>query len=234
MEEKKTNLAIAADVTTKKELLEIADLIGPEICILKTHIDIIADFDWDLIEQLQSLAKKHNFLLFEDRKFADIGSTVKYQFCGGLYNICKWADLITVHMLPGPDIIKVLQNAILPDHPVGLIVLAQMSSKETLACEGYTQQVVALSRTFPSIIGFICRKKVVEESKYIHFIPGIKINCYDDSMGQQYKMPDQAIIDGADIIIVGRGIVGAKDIKATAKQYRTMAWNAYQNKINAT
>lgn len=39
----------------------------------KTHIDIIEDFDQDLIHQLQQRSKEHDFLIFEDRKFADIG-----------------------------------------------------------------------------------------------------------------------------------------------------------------
>lgn len=32
------------------------------------------DFDADLIEQLEALSTMHDFLIFEDRKFADIGA----------------------------------------------------------------------------------------------------------------------------------------------------------------
>eukprot|EP00128_Syssomonas_multiformis_P008084 Colp12_sorted_trinity150504_noHs@22093 len=75
MERKKTNLSIAADVSTKSELIALADLLGPYICVLKTHIDIVVDFDDDLAAQLKALSEKHDFMIFEDRKFADIGMT---------------------------------------------------------------------------------------------------------------------------------------------------------------
>ncbi len=45
MEEKQTNLVVAADVNTKKELLALAEQLGPEICMLKTHADIVSDWD---------------------------------------------------------------------------------------------------------------------------------------------------------------------------------------------
>ena len=52
MEKKKTNLSIAADVTTKTELIKIAEELGPYICVLKTHVDIIEDYDNDLVIHL--------------------------------------------------------------------------------------------------------------------------------------------------------------------------------------
>ena len=45
MATKQTNLAVNADVTQKKELLAFAELVGEEICVLKTHVDLLEDFD---------------------------------------------------------------------------------------------------------------------------------------------------------------------------------------------
>jgi len=53
----------------------------------------------------------------------------------------------------------------------------------------------------------------------------------DDALKQQYTTPADVIGAGSDIIIVGRGIYGAEDPVASAKKYRKVAWDAYQNKL---
>jgi len=85
MARKKTNLCFSADVTDSKTLLELVDLVGPHICLLKTHIDILQGFSEWVVARLQALARKHHFLIFEDRKFADIGNTVRLQYSAGQY-----------------------------------------------------------------------------------------------------------------------------------------------------
>ena len=65
METKKTNLCVSADVTTAGSLLKLAEQVGPHICLLKLHADIIDDFSSAMMLKLRELAQTHNFLLFE-------------------------------------------------------------------------------------------------------------------------------------------------------------------------
>ncbi|KAL9007673.1 MAG: hypothetical protein Q9173_007112, partial [Seirophora scorigena] len=70
---KQSNLCVSADVHTTSALLRLADEVGDSICVLKTHVDIIDDFSDRTIKGLQEIAKRKYFLIFEDRKFGDIG-----------------------------------------------------------------------------------------------------------------------------------------------------------------
>ena len=72
---KRTNLCVSADVNTTTELLQLAEDVGDHICVLKTHADIIDDFSDRTIRGLNELARRKKFIIFEDRKFGDIGST---------------------------------------------------------------------------------------------------------------------------------------------------------------
>jgi uridine monophosphate synthetase len=71
---KRTNLCVSADVTNSNDLLRLAEEVGEHICILKTHADIISDFNDKTVRGLNELSKRKKFLVFEDRKFGDIGS----------------------------------------------------------------------------------------------------------------------------------------------------------------
>lgn len=73
MERKKTNLCVSVDVTSAAKVLDIVKQVGPFTCLIKTHVDIIEDYTVEFTQQLAKLAEEQEVMIFEDRKFADIG-----------------------------------------------------------------------------------------------------------------------------------------------------------------
>ncbi len=230
--DKKSRLVLSLDVSYQKDFFEILEQTAENIVMLKTHIDILNDFDEKFIPKLLSLAKKYNFMIFEDRKFADIGNTVQKQYREGIYKIKNWSDFVTVHAIPGEGILHGLFEE--TDNKAGFL-LAKMSSKANLMNDNYTRKVFEMGKKFPDwVSGYIVHANSVDELKRLRkkipmhqllLMPGVKLNKGNDNLGQQYTSIDEAIEGGADLIIVGRGIIKAKDKRKTAKEYASISYN---------
>ncbi|KAI9681083.1 MAG: orotidine 5'-phosphate decarboxylase [Caeruleum heppii] len=315
MTTKSSNLCLSADVSTTNQLLQLAEEVGDSICMLKTHIDIIDDFSPRTVETLTEIASRKKFLIFEDRKFGDIGSTVQKQYTAGPFRIVEWADLTNAHIFPGPAIITALKSAAknflnstnnrvvteisaaegtegeggpndsnkgvartgsivstttiethvepsppqtgafsslagelgqlddLGDAPLerGLLLLAEMSSESNLMTTEYTEKCISWARQHQDfVLGFIGQRSLnqKEGDNFITLTPGVSMHTpgedepNGDGLGQQYNTPRRVIYDqGSDIIIVGRGILGARNRATEAEKYRREAWKAYLDRI---
>ena len=222
--EKRSNLIASADFITTKELLDFADFVGPHIVALKTHIDILNDFDADeTILPLKDLATKHNFLLMEDRKFADIGNTQQLQFSYGTYKISNWADLVTSHVIGGSKSLDCFMN-------VGVVAILGMSSQGTLTDSHYREEALKVIENHPSIMGCVAQNEVSDQ--LLLFTPGVNLGTSGDDKGQQYNSPEHVIRNyGTDFIIVGRGIYKADEPEQEALRYKNEGWKAYQDSL---
>ncbi|CAF2103430.1 unnamed protein product [Rotaria magnacalcarata] len=232
MKEKRSNLCLSADLTNLDEIIELSKLVGSNICMLKIHSDILTDFSLDKIQQLKDISRKLNFLLLEDRKFADIGNTVKLQYTKGLFRIVEWADLVTVHVLPGECIVQGLEQAAQSiNEPRGCLLIAQMSSKGAFTDnDDYVKGVVECAKKYSDfVIGFISQSRLTTTDKFLHCTPGVHLNNTGDQLGQQYVTPRQAIDErGADILIVGRAILDSINRAKTAEEYQQQSYQAYE------
>jgi uridine monophosphate synthetase len=206
---------------TTEELLEFADKVGSNIVALKTHIDIITDFDYEkTIVPLLDLAKKHQFLLMEDRKFADIGNTQELQYSYGIYKTSSWADLVTSHVIGGYSSMDYFLNS-------GVVAILSMSSKGTLTDEHYRNEAEKIAVEHPNIIGGVSQISISEN--LLLFTPGINLATEGDGKGQQYRTPELAFKNlHTDFIIVGRGIYKAEDVEKASLEYKIEGWNAYE------
>ena len=224
---KESNLAVSLDVTDIQQSLQLIDQVGPYVCVVKTHVDILEDFDQRWVDALLTLKQKHGFIIFEDRKFADIGATVQRQYSGGLYKIAEWADIINAHILPGEGIIEALAEVGQPKGR-GLLLMAEMSSRGNLCGPDYAQRSLEMAEQFPDfVMGFIAQRALEDNSKYLVMTPGVNLTSTGDCLGQQYRTPEMVIDAGSDIVIVGRGIYAAEDPAATAAAYCEAAWEEY-------
>ncbi|XP_019639834.1 PREDICTED: uridine 5'-monophosphate synthase-like [Branchiostoma belcheri] len=232
MEKKKSNLAVSADLCTAEQVLQLADQVGPHICMLKTHADIMTDFSTEFVQSLTELADRHQFIIFEDRKFADIGSTVQHQYRDGLYHIADWAHLTNAHALPGSGVLEGLKQVGL-DKKRACLLIAEMSSKGNLATGDYTKATVKMAEEHKDfVVGFISQSQLTEDPTFIHMTPGVQLSGSGDGLGQQYVSPWDAVVTRrADVIIVGRGVYKDPDPASAAQRYQTAAFEAYQHRL---
>ena len=233
---KQSLVILAADLRTMAGLNKLIDDVGPHIAALKTHVDLVDDWTAESWELFCEKASAHDLLIFEDRKFADIGPISRGQMAGA-YDIRTWANVVTAHGISGPDIVDGLcagWNDV--GNEGGVLLLAQMSSRgNLLGLEGYTDSVVSAGIVNPGVFGFIGNGSRADELAELRtkvgyrkliWTPGVNLAVGDGEMGQRYGHPRDAILAGSDGIIVGSGIYKSEAPGDVAEAYAKLSWGA--------
>lgn len=226
---KKTNICLSADLTDISSLVKIVDQVGPHVCAVKLHSDIIQGLNNYTMSTITKLAERHNFMIIDDRKFCDIGNTVELQSGP----ITEYADFITVHSIPGPGILDGLRSNCTKNE-CGILLIAQMSTDKNLIESVYTRRTIEMALSNLDIVsGFICQERLVEhETPLLHFTPGCQLEAASDQLGQKYNTPESLLQGekGVDILIVGRGIYAAENPLETVQEYQRRGWEQIKGK----
>tara|TARA_B100001094_G_scaffold269322_1_gene273469 strand:+ start:484 stop:1587 length:1104 start_codon:yes stop_codon:yes gene_type:complete len=196
-EKKKSKICFAADINDPERLFEILDKIGKYIVIVKIHYDTFDLKDQEnIMNQLIEKSIEQDFLIMEDRKFNDISSIVDQQ-----YKIfSNWVDLITVHSLVAPDVVKKLS---------GVLLVANMSNNTY----DFTDEAKILAeKNKDHVIGFITQH-IIDCGDLVCMTPGVSLKA---SENEDQKYRSSADID-TDFFIIGRTLYESDDIETMAK-----------------
>jgi len=103
------------------------------------------------------LAQKHNFMIFEDRKFIDIGHTVQQQYHGGALRISEFAHIVNASVLAGDGMIEALEQVITePSFPYkgdrAILILAEMTTAGSLATGDYTRSCIEIAGSTKTLL----------------------------------------------------------------------------------
>ncbi|GMS79904.1 hypothetical protein PENTCL1PPCAC_2079, partial [Pristionchus entomophagus] len=228
MHTKATNLCLAIDYDEGDKILELADKAGPFVCAVKVHADTIDTFNEAWTSKLVALANQHDFLIFEDRKFADTGNTLSMQV---KRNAASWADVVTVYGIAGEKSIQSAFAPIIADPSTrlkGILLIAQLSCEGNLCDTNYTNGTRRIAEKNEEIVcGFITQEKISDKGGLIHWTPGVSLDETTDGKGQQWRSVERAIMEQQnDIVIVGRAICNKATPASELRRYRDAAWEA--------
>ncbi len=157
-------------------------------------------------------------------------------------HLIPWARSLSASEASPRDRKQALQELGPPPHARALLVIAEMSSEGNLITPAYTSACLSAARANAEfVMGFISQHSLNSSpnDEFLNFTPGVSLTPEGvegrkrgDGLGQNWRSPREVIVkDGADVIIVGRGVLGAKDRKAEAERYRKAAWEAYEERI---
>lgn len=197
---KKTNICLALDIPEWDRFFDVLEKIASRICMVKIHLDIMKNTTPEHLNQLRRLAEMEEFMIWEDRKFCDIGNTNRMQLERLLE--MELIDFVSVNPCGGLKSLEPFFDRI------GIFVLAEMSSENNLINMEYTSRCLELVNKNNSKISGIINQTIKKRninSNVLSITPGISIYSKNDGIGQKYRTTQQ-LENMPDILVVGRAI----------------------------
>lgn len=201
---KQSNIFVALDKPyTLDELLNLVETIGDDVFGFKVHNEILG-LTYAENYSFYLACKEKNIMVWEDRKFNDIGNTIQKQL--KYYETIR--DFVSVVPTSG------MESIINLDTSLKLLVLCEMSSSSNLFTPVVKNGILDIVFTNPNIFaGIICQDlELISFCKYqymnlLTIMPGINLTSTGDKRGQKYRDPRIFTKEQVpDLYVVGRGI----------------------------
>ena len=229
--EKKTSVCLSLDIPLWKVGKKMLDEMGPYICAVKLHCDLIVDWNEQTIFDILELKKKHNFLVIEDAKYIDVSFINEKKLKDTQYNINKWVDAITVHW------INYFENKVpLSGTQVHIICVGDMNTVNDPLSIDYSNLLDTINpvETSGHIIEYYNNiDTIVQQNKFkkcnnvLKMTPGViesddEIKLYDD---KRYRSIENAILrDRNHVVIIGKNITLEENYVEKCKSCANLSW----------
>jgi orotidine-5'-phosphate decarboxylase len=217
----KAPIAVALDAPDLATASTWAATVGPHVQVVKVGLEV---FLRDGHESVQVARDASGCDIFLDLKLHDIPATV----AGAAHSVAALTPkYLTVHASGGADMIKAAVEA-LPDTQVTAVTILTSLSQQQLTEMQWSGTAQDIVRRLASIAvgagarAIVCSPQEVaavraEVGAGITLItPGVRPVGSDAGDQQRIATPQQALADGADILVIGRPITGAADLGQAA------------------
>jgi orotidine-5'-phosphate decarboxylase len=215
-------IAVALDTSDLGTAVGWASAAGPHVSTVKVGLELFLAHGHHAVVTCREASGGRD--VFLDLKLHDIPNTV----AGAARAV---ADLrptyLTVHASGGRDMVRAVADALPETLVVGVTVLTSLSA-EQLAAVGFADaprdavRRLAVLAVEGGARALVCsplevadvRREVGPEVRLI--TPGVR--PAGGAVGDQARVatPQQALADGADLLVVGRPLTGAPDVAAAA------------------
>jgi orotidine-5'-phosphate decarboxylase len=221
-------IIVPLDVPDTEGALTLASRLDPKLCRVKVGKELFVSEGPDVVARLQ----ERGFEVFLDLKFHDIPNTVAGA-CRAAARLGVW--MMNVHASGGEAMLRAAREAVSsvarPPILVGVTVLTSLSEGD-LARVGYVGSIVEnverlarLSRAC-GLDGVVCsaqeapllRKATGED--FLLVTPGIRLAGDPAHDQSRVVTPEEAVRLGANYLVVGRSITGARDPAAVLEAIR--------------
>ncbi|SEL23589.1 orotidine-5'-phosphate decarboxylase [Nonomuraea pusilla] len=214
-------IAVALDAPDLETAARWADLVTPHVSTVKVGLELYLRYGPDVIASVRGASGVQVFL---DLKLHDIPNTV----AGAARAVGRLRPaFLTVHAAGGPAMIRAAVEAA-PHTKIAAVTVLTSLSESDLAAIGMAgpagdavRRLAALS-VEAGATALVCSPHEVaalraEVGPDITLItPGVRPAGSDTQDQARVATPEQALADGADLLVIGRPITGSPDPGAAA------------------
>lgn len=217
----KAPIAVALDAPDLATAREWATAVAPHVQVVKVGLEVFLRDGHDAVHVAREASGCDIFL---DVKLHDIPATV----AGAAHAVAKLSPkYLTVHASGGQDMVKAAVEA-LPETYVTAVTILTSLSQDQLSAMGWNgsaqdivkrlaaQSVAAGARAIVCSPQEVAAVRAEVDPETVLITPGVRPAGSDAGDQKRIATPEQALSDGANLLVIGRPITAAANIAEAA------------------